>query len=109
VKNVHIHILGVLIGFVLGLLVNWLICNSQLCRSGALFKTGKSRSLRLTKLSANNTYSPEVETLWNDFNDYTTKELNWIQNFHLSKWRFKFINYLKKKLLQLPQSETFIL
>ena len=35
--------LGVLIGFVLGLLVNWLICNSQLCRSDALFKTGKSK------------------------------------------------------------------
>ena len=60
-------LLGVLIGFVLDLLVNWLICNSQLYRTGALFKTGESKKLRLiTKLSANKTYSPDLETLWRD-------------------------------------------
>jgi len=30
-------------------------------------------------------------------NNYLTKRLNWIQNFHLVKWTLKFVNYLEKE------------
>ena len=82
--------IGALIGFVLGLLVNYPICNSQLNRAGALFKTGKSRNLRLTtKLSANNTYSPEVEMLWNDFKQSYDKRIKLDPKFSFNKMVFE--------------------
>src|SRR5438128_1718167 len=55
---------GVFIGFVLGLLLNGIICNGRL-NTGALIQSTKLKSI--TKLSAaNKIYSPEIEKLWND-------------------------------------------
>ena len=82
--------IGALIGFVLGLLVNCLICNSQLNRAGVLFKTGKSRKLQLlTKQSINKTYSPDLEKLWNDLRQLYGKRTELDPNFSFNKMAFE--------------------
>jgi hypothetical protein len=87
--------LGVLIGFVLGLLVNWLFCNGQLYRTGALFKTGESKKLRLiTKLSANKTYSPDLETLWKDLRQLYEKRSELDPKFSFNEMAFEICNLL---------------
>ena len=82
--------IGALIGFVLGLLVNCLSCNSQLNRAGVLFKTGKSRKLQLlTKQSINKTYSPDLEKLWNDLRQLYGKRTELDPNFSFNKMAFE--------------------
>jgi len=87
---------GVFIGFVLGLLINGMVFNSQLHDMGILITNMKSRKSLIMKSLANKIYSPDIETLWNDLDNYTIKEPSWTLNFHLTKWHSKFINYLKK-------------
>ena len=96
-----------LIGFILGLLVNCLICNSQLNHAGALFKTGKSRKLQLlTKQSTNKTYSPDLEKLWNDLRQLYGKRTELDPKFSFNKMAFdKLLG--EGKQLQRPQYEIF--
>ena len=84
--------LGMLIGFVLDLLVNWLICNSQLHNMRILSKIMKSRKLPITKPSANKIYSPD---LWNALKQLYDKRTKSDPKFSFNKCRWKFINYSK--------------
>ena len=80
---------GVLIGFVLGLLLNSIIYNKQLHNMRLLTKTLKSRKLSKTKPSANKfirQISKRCGTTWDN-------------NFHLRKCHSKFINYLEEKAI----------
>jgi len=102
--------IGALIGFVLGLLVNCLICNSQLNRAGALFKTGKSNNLRLiTKPSANKIYSPVLETLWNDLRQLYDKRTELDPKFSFNKMAFEIYKLLEEKAVAASTIRNFYL
>jgi len=76
--------LGVLIGFVLGM-----ICNSQLHNMRILSKTMKSRKLPITKRTENKIYSPDVETLWRDLRQLYDKRTESDPNFSFNKMAFE--------------------
>src|SRR5205085_1428572 len=76
--------LGVLIGFVLGM-----ICNSQLHNMRILSKTMKSRKLPITKRTENKIYLPDVETLWRDLRQLYDKRTESDPNFSFNKMAFE--------------------
>ena len=78
---------GVFIGFVLGLLLNGIICNDRL-NTGALIQSTKLKSI--TKLSAaNKIYSPEIEKLWNDLKRLYDERIKLDPKFSFSKMAFE--------------------
>ena len=96
-----------LIGFVLGLLVNCLICNSQLKRVGALFKTGKSNNLRL--VTAKKTYSPDLETLWNNLKQLYNKRIELNPKFSFNEMAFEIHKLLEVKAVAASTIRNFYL
>ena len=96
-----------LIGFVLGLLVNWLICNSQLYRAGELSKTGKSKKLQL--ITANKTYSPGLETLWNNLKQLYDKRIELNPKFSFNKMAFEIYQLLEEKAVTASTIRNFYL
>jgi len=100
---------GALIGFVLGLLVNWLICNSQLHNMRTLSKSMKSRKSPITKPSANKTYSPEVETLWNDFKRLYDERIKLDPKFSFNKMAFEIYKLVEEKAVVASTIRNFYL
>ena len=80
--------LGMLIGFVLDLLVNWLICNSQLHNMRILSKTIKSRKFPITKRTENKIHSPDVET-WDDLKRLYDERIKLDPKFSFNKMAYE--------------------
>jgi hypothetical protein len=93
--------LGILFGFVLGMLYN-----SQLHNMRILSKTMKSR---ITKPSANKTYSLEVETLWNDFKRSYDKRIKLNPKFSFNKMAFEIYKLLEEKAVAASTIRNFYL
>ena len=93
--------LGVLIGSVLGM-----TCNSQLHNMRILSKTMKSR---ITKPSANKTYSAEVETLWNDFKRLYDKRIELNPKFSFNKMAFEIYKLVEEKAVAASTIRNFYL
>ena len=96
--------LGILFGFVLGML-----CNSQLHNMRILSKSMKSRKSPITKPSVNKTYSPEVETLWNDFNRLYDERIKLDPKFSFNKMAFEIYKLLEEKSVTASTIRNFYL
>jgi len=88
---------GVFIGFVLGLLLNGVIYNSQLHNVGLLTKIIKSRKLSKTKPSANKIYSPDIATLWNALRQLYDKRIELDSKFSFNEIAFEISKLLNKQ------------
>ena len=88
---------GVFIGFVLGLLLNGVIYNSQLHNVGLLTKIIKSGKLSKTKLSANKIYSPDIATLWNALRQLYDKRIELDSKFSFNEIAFEISKLLNKQ------------
>ena len=79
---------GVFIGFVLGRLLNGIICNGRLNNTGALIQSTNLKSI--TKLSAaNKIYLPEIEKLWNDLKRLYDERIKLDPKFSFNKMAFE--------------------
>ena len=89
-------LLGVFIGFVLGLLLNGILRNSRLNNAGALIQSTKLKFI--TKLPvANKIYSPEIEKLWNDLKRLYDKRIKLDPKFSFNKMAFEIYKLLEEK------------
>ena len=78
---------GVFIGFILSLLLNDIIWNSQLYNMEIFTKIMKSRKI----------YSPDIETLWNDLRQLYDKRIESAPKFSFNKMAFEIYKLLDKQ------------
>ena len=100
---------GVFIGFVLGLLINGMVFNSQFHNMGILITNIKSRKSSIMKLSANKIFSPDIETLWNDLKQLYDKRTELDPKFSFNKMTFEIYKLLEEKAVAASTIRNFYL
>ena len=98
---------GVFIGFVLGLLINGMVFNSQLRNMG--ITNMKSRKSSVMKPSTHKIYSPEIETLWNDLRQLYDKRTELDPKFSFNKMAFEIYKLLEEKAVAASTIRNFYL
>ena len=100
---------GVFIGFVLGLLINGMVFNSQLRNMEILITNMKSRKSLIMKPSANKIYSPDIEKLWNDLRQLYDKRTELDPKFSFNKMAFEIYKLLEEKAVAASTIRNFYL